>query len=90
MLHIQLSLNANILGLILDEHITYNKHIKEMNKLVSHKLYLLSKIRKYITPAASINFFKTIVLSVIEYCDIVYAGISTTNLTKLINYFTVV
>ena len=50
MLDIQLSLNANILervcsykylGLILDEHLTYNKHIKEMTKLISHKLYLM-------------------------------------------------
>ena len=80
MLDIQLSLNTNILeivysykylGLILDEHLTYNKHIKEMNQLVSHKLYLLSKVRNYLTPAASINIFKTMVLSVIEYCDIV-------------------
>ena len=96
MLDIQLSLNANILervcsykylGLILDEHLTYNKHIKEMNKLVSHKLYILSKIRKYITPAASINIFKTMVLSLIEYCDIVYAGTNQTNLTKIDNLF---
>ena len=50
MLDIQLSLNANILervcsykylGLILDEHLNYNKHVKEMTKLISHKLYLL-------------------------------------------------
>ena len=44
MLDIQLSLTANILervlcsykylGLILDEHLTYNKHIIEMTKLI--------------------------------------------------------
>ena len=96
MLDIQISLNAHILervcsykylGLILDEHLTYNKHIKEMNKLVSHKLYLLSKVRRYLTPAASINIFKTMVLSLIEYCDIVYAGTSAMNLTKIDNLF---
>ena len=83
MLDIQLSLNANILervcsykylGLILDEHLNYNKHITEMTKLISHKLFLLSKIRRYITTDACINIFKTMVLSVIEYCDIIYAG----------------
>ena len=96
MLDIQLSLNANILervcsykylGLILDEHLTYNKHIKEMTKQITHKLYLLSKIRRYITQEASINIFKTMVLSVIEYCDIVYAGSSQTNLTKIDKLF---
>ena len=96
MLDIQLSLNANILervcsykylGLILDENLTYNKHIKEMNKLVSHKLYILSKVRKYITQSACISIFKTMILSIIEYCDIVYAGTSQTNLTKIDNLF---
>ena len=38
-----------------------------MNKLVSHTLYLLSKIRKYITETACINIYKTMVLSLIQY-----------------------
>ena len=75
------------LGLILDEHLTYNKHIKEMNRLVSHKLYVMSKIRKYITTYACINIFKTMVLSLIEYCDIVYSGTSITNLNDIDKLF---
>ena len=51
-----------------------------MSKLISHQLYLLSKIRRYLTTFACINIFKTMVLSVIEYCDIIYAGTSPTNL----------
>ena len=96
MLDIKLSLNNQILeqvcsykylGLILDEHLNYNKHIKEMNKLVAHKLYLMSKIRKYITEPACINIFKTMVLSLIEYCDIIYAGTSQGNLSNIDNLF---
>ena len=96
MLDIRLSLNAHILervcsykylGLILDEHLNYNKHIKEMTKVISHKLYLLSKIRRYITQYACINIFKTMILSVIEYCDIIYAGTSHANLAKIDNLF---
>ena len=96
MLDIKLSLNNQILeqvcsykylGLILDEHLNYNKHIKEMNKLVALKLYLMSKIRKYITESACINIFKTMVLSLIEYCDIIYAGTSQGNLSNIDNLF---
>ena len=96
MLDIKLSLNNQILeqvgsykylGLILDEHLNYNKHIKEMNKLVAHKLYLMSNIRKYITETACINIFKTMVLSLIEYCDIIYAGTSQGNLSNIDNLF---
>ena len=93
---VQLSLSNQILervcsykylGLILDECLTYNKHIKEMNRLVAHKLYILSKIRRYITTEASINIFKTMILSLIEYCDIIYAGTMRSNLNDIDRLF---
>ena len=73
-----LSLNNNILdrvcsykylGFILDDHLSFNKHIAELCRLVSHKLYLLSKVRRYITTEACINVFKTMILSLLEYGD---------------------
>ena len=75
------------LGLTLDECLTYNKHIKEMSRLVTHKLYILSKIRRYISIKASVNIFKAMILSLIEYCDIVYAGTSQTNLNNIDKLF---
>ena len=67
------------LGFTLDEHLNFNKHVLELKQLVSHKLYLLSKIRKYITVEASINIFKTMILTIIEYGDIIYNGTSEAN-----------
>ena len=60
---ISLSLNANILdrvysykylGFILDDHLNFNKHISELCKQITHKLYIMSKVRKYITTEAYI------------------------------------
>ena len=75
---------VSYLGLVPDEHLTYNKHIKEINKLVSHKLYILSKVRKYITQAASIDIFKTMILSLIEYCDILMLELVRRTFQKVI------
>ena len=91
-----LSLNNNILdrvcsykylGFILDDHLTFNKHIAELCKIVSHKLYLLAKIRRYITVEACITVFKTMILSLLEYGDIVFAGTSLENLNKIDRLF---
>ena len=91
-----LSLNNNILdrvssykylGFILDEHLNFNKHITELCNLVTHKLYLLSRIRKYLTTQACITIFKTMVLSVIEYGDTIYSGTSEGNLNKIDKLF---
>ena len=92
----ELSLNNNrldrvssykYLGFILDEHLNFNKHVLEMCNLVNHKLYLLSRIRKYLTTEACITIFKTMVLSVIEYGDTIYSGTSLRNLDKIDKLF---
>ena len=58
-----------------------------MKQLISHKLYLLSKIRRYITVEASINIFKTMILSLIEYGDIIYNGTPHSNLNDIKKLF---
>ena len=48
------------LGFILDDQLNFNKHIKEMTNLITYKfkLYLLSRIRKYITKMPALLFLK--------------------------------
>ena len=75
------------LGFILDDQLNFNKHVKELTKLLTHKLYLLSRIRKYLTKRASILIFKTMILSLIEYGDIIYAGTSDLNLRNVVKLF---
>ena len=36
------------LGLSIDDNLNFNKHVQDMNKIVTHKLYMFSKIRFYI------------------------------------------
>ena len=75
------------LGFIVDGQLHFNKHITSMVNTVSHKLYLLSKIRRYINKEACILIFKTMVLSILEYGDSIYSGTSKFNLEKLEKLF---
>ena len=75
------------LGFILDDRLNFNKHISELCKILSHKLYLLAKIRKYLTKNACINVFKSMILSLIEYGDIIYEGTTNKNLDDITNLF---
>ena len=93
---ISLSLNKDILdrvcsykylGFILDEHLNFNKHIDELCNQISHKLYLMSKVRKYLTTEACIIVFKSMILSSFEYGDFIYAGTTCENLRKLDGLF---
>ena len=72
------------LGLMIDEHLNFNRHILDLKKIVSHKLFMFSKVRYYIRERDAILLFKTMILPVLEYCDIIYEETSAGNLSKLI------
>ena len=71
----------------LDDHLNFNKHITDMCNSLTHKLYVLSKIKIYITSEACILIFKTMILSLMEYGDIIFTGTSTNNLLKVDRLF---
>ena len=71
------------LGVLIDSHLNFNAHVENCCKIVSHKLYLLSKIRRYITEEACTQIFKTMIVPLLDYGDVVYSGSSDKNLSKL-------
>ena len=75
------------LGLSIDDNLNFNKPVQDMNKIVTHKLYMFSKIRFYIGEKEAILLFKTMILPIMEYCDIIYEGTSVKNLDKIDKLF---
>ena len=60
------------LGVTLDMNFNFNKHLQNCLRIASHKAYLLSKVHSYITTEAALRIYKTMILPVIEYGDILY------------------
>ena len=50
------------LGIDIDEHLTFKKYFSTMIKKVSHKLYILIKVRPMLNKKASIDIVKTMIL----------------------------
>ena len=75
------------LGLSIDDSLSFNKHVQDMHKIVTHKLYMFSKIRFYIGEKEAILLFKTMILPIMEYCDIIYEGTSMKNLDRIDRLF---
>ena len=71
------------LGIILDTHLTYKPHIKSIISKVTHKLSVLTKIRKYIDIHTSLTLYKSMILPHFDYGDMVYAATSNENLNDL-------
>ena len=71
------------LGIILDQTLSFNKHINNCIKNVAHTIYLLSKVRPYINVTTSTILYKSVILPNIDYGDIIYEATNTANLMKL-------
>ena len=71
------------LGITIDQTLNFNVHANQVIKTVSYKLFLLQKIRKYITTQAAINIYKAMVLPYFDYGDILYHHTSSKLIDKI-------
>ena len=71
------------LGVTIDEILSFNAHLNNTIKLVSHKIFLLHKIKYYITEDAAIKIYKSMIIPYIDYGDIFYMKSNVTQVKKL-------
>ena len=71
------------LGMTLDENLNFIQHINNMKKNVCHKIYLLRRFSKYMTDAVRLLIYKSHILPIIEYGDIIYMKSHKKHLDKL-------
>ena len=71
------------LGVHIDAHLNFNTHVENCCKIVSHKLYIISKVRNNITDGTCLRIYKTMILPLLDYGDVIYSGTSQKNLDRL-------
>ena len=81
--HLQQVPSYKYLGVTLDSVLTYSKHISTVLNTVSHKAYILSKIRHFITTYSALRIYKSMILPYFDYADIVFAKANQSDLEKL-------
>jgi hypothetical protein len=89
---ININLNGNnlkrvyeikLLGIVFDHDLRFDEHVQNLCKSISVKVSFLSRLR-YVLPENTLNFiYKSLVLPLIDYCDIVYGFTYETHLNKL-------
>ena len=81
--------SLKILGVTLDNKLSFKPHILEQLKKACAKASALRKVRKFIPPSTMIRLYKAYILPHLEYCSPLLLGISDGLNTKLedTNYF---
>ena len=73
----------NNLGVLLDFDLSMSAQVSQLCKNMPFQLYKISSIRHYLTESAAITLVTTRVLSRLDYCNSLLAGISFEHLSKL-------
>jgi hypothetical protein len=60
------------LGVIIDQHLTFNSHILKLTKQTAQKVHQLSKIKHFLDEHARVIFFKAHIQSNLDYCSTVW------------------
>ena len=71
------------LGIVLDQHLTFNSHAKHVIGRVSSKIYQLRRLKKFLSNKAALLVYKNMILPIMEYGDIYVMSASKENRSKL-------
>ena len=72
-----------ILGVSIDNNLSWSSHIDQICKKISSNLWLLSRIKEYLSVEHRTQFYKTYIQPHIDYCNLVWGGTSQLNLNRL-------
>ena len=68
--------NFNYLGVIIDDQIRFSAYYHLIKRRVEHKIFVLSKIRKYVNTKTAVLIYKQAILPLMEYAGFVLISCS--------------
>ena len=75
--------NYKYLGVYLDTHLTYQPHLNYIIKLMSHKIFLLTKVRSLVDRNTAIQIYKSKILPYVDYGDVLFFNSHKSTLERL-------
>ena len=80
---LQTVLSYKYLGITLDSHLNYNLYVNKIVSSVSNKLKQFQRMRSFLSMRAAILVYKSMMLPILEYGDILLSATSKVNRKKL-------
>ena len=75
--------HEKVLGVQIDNNLLWSTHINFITKKISRNTWLLSQISKYLPLNYRITFYKSFIQPHVDYCNIVWASVSKSNLNRI-------
>ena len=76
--------DAKLLGVTLDCHLTWDKHIKNICSIVKGRLALLRRIKPFLSHNCTLRFYNSCIHNHLIYCSSAWGNCSLSSLTRLL------
>ena len=76
--------STRFLGVIIDDKLKFNLHIKEITKKISKNIGVLYRLKPYLPSNTLLSVYRSIIECYINYCNILFGNASDTHLSPLI------
>lgn len=82
---VQLSsvVNEKVLGVQIDNNLSWQEHVSRVVKKMSTNIWLLSKIKSYLSLTHRVMFYRSYIQPHLDYANIVWGGTSKGNLMQI-------
>ena len=74
---------VKLLGIIIDNKLTWDKHIQRIVTKIGYILSMIRRCKKYLTPQSTNQVIQALVLSHMNYCTVVWSNTSLGNIRKM-------
>ena len=71
------------LGVHLDQTLNFRHHLDVLISAINFKLFLLSKIRRYLNDKCALTIYKSMVIPYFDYADVIYMHSNNPDIKKL-------
>ena len=72
-----------VLGVYVDNNLSWSFHVNFLMKKISSYLWLLSKIKGFLSIENRVKFYKAYIQPHLDFCNIIWGNTSQTNLLKI-------
>ena len=80
---IKMTTSDKVLGIYVDNNLTWNNHFNFLSKKLSTYMWLLSKIRTFLSIDHRVLFYNAYIKPHLDYCSLIWSNTSNVNLNKI-------
>ena len=80
---IKMTTSDKVLGIYVDNNLTWNNHFNFLSKKLSTYMWLLSKIRTFLSINHRVLFYNAYINPHLDYCSLIWINTSNVNINKI-------